>query len=43
MYTTVPIERHRQGLKRVDVDELYDAEAYRPKVRQVLGKPMFLY
>jgi hypothetical protein len=30
-------------LKRVDVDELYDSEHYLPKVRRVLGKPMFLY
>jgi 6-phosphofructokinase 1 len=27
----------------VDVDELYDVKEYRPKVRHVLGKPMFLY
>jgi len=25
------------------VDELYDVSEYRPKVRHVLGKPMFLY
>ena len=31
------------GLKRVDVEELYDVNEYRPKVRHVLGKPMFLY
>jgi 6-phosphofructokinase len=42
-YTTVPIDTCTQGLKRVDVDELYDIEEYRPKVRHVLGKPMFLY
>ena len=42
-YTTVPISATREGVKRVDVDELYDAEEYRPKVRHVLGKPMFLY
>ena len=42
-YTHVPISVTREGVKRVDVDELYDAEAYRPKVRHVLGKPMFLY
>ena len=42
-YTTVPITATREGVKRVDVDELYDAEEYRPKVRHVLGKPMFLY
>ncbi len=33
----------REGVKRVDVDELYDAKDYRPKVRHVAGKPMFLY
>ncbi|MGE5313518.1 MAG: 6-phosphofructokinase [Acidobacteriota bacterium] len=42
-YTTVPIETLTQGLKRVDVEELYDAEHYRPKVSHVFGKPMFLY
>jgi 6-phosphofructokinase 1 len=42
-YTTVPIDTCTQGVKRVDVDELYDVEAYRPKVRHLLGKPMFLY
>ena len=42
-YTTVPISATREGVKRVDVDELYDADEYRPKVRHVLGKPMFLY
>jgi 6-phosphofructokinase 1 len=42
-YTTVPIETLTQGLKRVDVDELYDAERYRPKVAHLLNKPMFLY
>ena len=30
-------------MKRVDVDELYDSDQYRPKVRHVTGKPMFLY
>jgi ATP-dependent phosphofructokinase / diphosphate-dependent phosphofructokinase len=42
-YTNVPIGITREGDKRVDVDELYDVEAYRPKVRHVTGKPMFLY
>jgi 6-phosphofructokinase 1 len=42
-YTTVPISVVREGVKRVDVDELYDDGEYRPKVRHVLGKPMFLY
>jgi 6-phosphofructokinase len=42
-YTTVPVDTCTQGLKRVDVNELYDIDEYRPKVRHVLGKPMFLY
>ncbi|HLS40518.1 MAG TPA: 6-phosphofructokinase [Ornithinicoccus sp.] len=42
-YTSVPISVTGEGVKRVDVDELYDAQAYRPKVRHVRGKPMFLY
>jgi 6-phosphofructokinase len=42
-YTNVPISVTREGEKRVDVDELYDADAYRPKVRHLAGKPMFLY
>jgi 6-phosphofructokinase 1 len=42
-YTHVPITVTREGVKRVDVDELYDVARYRPKVRHVLGKPMFLY
>jgi 6-phosphofructokinase 1 len=42
-YTHIPLSEVTSGLKRVDVDELYDSEQYRPKVRHVLGKPMFLY
>jgi len=42
-YTHIPISTIMQGLKRVDVAELYDLDQYRPKVRHVLGKPMFLY
>ena len=42
-YTNVPISVTREGVKRVDVDELYDADQYRPKLRHVGGKPMFLY
>lgn len=42
-YTHIPISTITTGLKRVDVDELYDEKQYRPKVRHVLGKPMFLY
>lgn len=42
-YTYIPLSDVTSGVKRVDVDELYDVEAYRPKVHHVLGKPMFLY
>ncbi len=42
-YTSVPIGATREGVRRVDVDELYDVDEYRPKVRHVAGKPMFLY
>jgi 6-phosphofructokinase 1 len=42
-YTHVPIGVTKEGVKRVDVDELYDTDTYLPKVRHVLGKPMFLY
>ena len=42
-YTNVPLMATGAGVKRVDVDALYDVDAYRPKVRQVEGKPMFLY
>jgi ATP-dependent phosphofructokinase / diphosphate-dependent phosphofructokinase len=42
-YTNTPITVIGEGAKRVDVDALYDVETYRPKVRQVAGKPMFLY
>ena len=42
-YTHVPLGVTKEGVKRVDVDEVYDTETYLPKVRHVLGKPMFLY
>jgi 6-phosphofructokinase len=42
-YTHVPISVTGEGVKRVDVTELYDSINYRPKVRHVTGKPMFLY
>jgi len=42
-YTNVPITVTSEGVKRVDIDELYDSDAYRPKIRHVMGKPMFLY
>lgn len=42
-YTHVPMSITAEGIKRVDVDELYDVNEYRPRVRHVIGKPMFLY
>jgi 6-phosphofructokinase 1 len=42
-YTAVPISVTKDGVKRVDTDELYDTAEYRPKVRHITGKPMFLY
>jgi 6-phosphofructokinase len=43
VYTTVNVDTCTQGLKRVDVPELYDVDTYRPHVTHLLGKPMFLY
>ena len=41
-YAAVPIDSCIRGKKRVDVEQLYDAETYRPRVAHVLHKPMFL-
>lgn len=43
IYTDIPLSTITTGQKRVDVRELYDVEAYRPKIRHAGGKPMFLY
>lgn len=42
-YTTVDVATPTLGIKRVDVQELYDVATYRPRVSHLLGKPMFLY
>ena len=42
-YTHIPLSTVISGTKRVDVDELYDQQQYRPKMASMLGKPMFLY
>jgi 6-phosphofructokinase len=42
-YTTVPVDTMMQGVKRVDVEQLYNVETYRPRVLNMLGKPLFLY
>jgi 6-phosphofructokinase 1 len=43
IYADIPLSTITTGQKRVDVRELYDVEKYRPKIRHVSGKPMFLY
>ena len=42
-YSHIPMSTVTSGIKRVDVDELYDVKEYRPRIRHVMGKPMFLY
>jgi len=42
-YTDIPLGIITTGQRRVDVRELYDIEEYRPVIRNVSGKPMFLY
>jgi len=42
IYTNVPLTETGAGVKRVDVDALYDSENYRPLIRKVEGMPMFL-
>jgi len=43
VYTTVPLSSVTKRVKRVDVEEFYDSQAYRPTVAHQMGKPMFLY
>ncbi len=42
LYTDINIGTIMQGIKRVNVAELYDVGQYRPKIRHVFGMPMFL-
>jgi 6-phosphofructokinase len=42
-YGDIPISTIAEGVKRVDVDALYDVDQYRPSIRKLQGKPMFLY
>ncbi len=42
-YTSVVADAPLLGSKRVDVEQLYDVDAYRPKIRHIQRKPMFLY
>ena len=42
-YNAVPIDIGATMKKRVDVERFYDASAYRPKIADVMGMPMFLH
>ncbi len=42
IYTNVPLAETGTGVKKVNVDALYDSENYRPLIRKVDGMPMFL-
>jgi len=42
-YTTVPLPMVISAKKIVDVNALYDSDSYKPRVKDMLGKPMFLY
>jgi 6-phosphofructokinase len=42
-YDHVPIDTLLHGTKAVDVDSLYDAQAYRARLMRIEGMPMFLY
>jgi 6-phosphofructokinase 1 len=41
-YTTVPIDIIMAEKKRVDIENYYDSENYKPKIKDFLGVPMFL-
>ncbi len=43
VYTHVPLTEVGGGSRPVDVNELYDSEHYRPRVKAIDLKPMFLY
>jgi 6-phosphofructokinase 1 len=42
-YTMVPLETLGGGARPLDVDALYDCEQYRPRIKSMIGLPMFLY
>ncbi len=41
-YDAVPLEMVTSGKRVVNVEKFYDADNYRPKIRDVFGLPMFL-
>jgi 6-phosphofructokinase 1 len=42
-YTSSPLTEVGGGPRPLDIAELYDSVEYRPKIKNVSGKPMFLY
>ena len=42
LYTTREISIVGAGVRQVNVERYYDAEAYRPKLGSVIGHPLFL-
>lgn len=43
VYVDIPMETVMQGKKRVEVEQLYDVDQYKPMVKDVAGMPMFLH
>ncbi len=43
VYTHIPFSMTTGGVKRVNVDEFYDIDQYRPNIKSLEGKPLFLY
>ena len=41
-YTTKPADISTKGKRRVNVDTMYDADAYRPRIAALRGEPMLL-
>ena len=41
-YTTQPADISTKGKRRVDVDGMYDVDAYRPRIARLDGTPMYL-
>ncbi|MHB8807392.1 MAG: 6-phosphofructokinase [Anaerolineaceae bacterium] len=41
-YTTFPLDQVTSGKRMVDVEAYYDKENYKPRVKNVMGLPMFL-
>ena len=41
-YTTQPADISTKGVRRVDVDAMYDVETYRPRIAKLDGAPLYL-